>query len=162
MNRWMAVLLSLVCSVCAYGQQRPAAPSASTGQTDTFAKLENDFTAAIQHKDKAALEGALAPDFTMTFSFAPDQSLDRDTYLQGALTLYNLKSFAIRGLRVRQIGDVAIVSSVYQQQAEMNGNDRGSEFFVTDVWTHKGDRWLLSARYSSKVEGPPGAAPPKP
>jgi len=82
--------------------------------------------------------------------FSPEL-LSQD-WLHTALGAYHVHSYTFCDLQVRRLGDVAVVSSIYSQQADGGGIDRNTEFFITDAWSRQGEPWKVAARYSSKVE----------
>jgi len=70
--------------------------------------------------------------------FSPEL-LSQD-WLHTALGAYHVHSYTFCDLQVRRLGDVAVVSSIYSQQADGGGIDRNSEFFITDAWSARASR----------------------
>jgi hypothetical protein len=110
------------------------------------------------NQDRAVLEDSLAPDFALIVSANPEQPMERDRWL-ATCDVYRCSSFAYRGVQVRQLAEgIAVMSSVADQQASLNGVDRSGSFFLTDVWRLEADgQWRVCARYSSHPE-PAGAS----
>ena len=118
-----------------------------------FKALEEQWSSAIKAQDRAKLEDFLRPEYTLTVAFADQLAVvDRASWLQNATTGYVIHDFRFEEISVREYGDVAVVTSRYAQKATVAGRDRSGEFFLTDVWVKTGDRWQVSARYSSRPE----------
>jgi hypothetical protein len=123
----------------------------------TFSNLENTFARAYQEKDFTALKALLAPDYTLTVSARPGNPVTRPQWL-ALLPNYNVRSFAIHDVQVRCLHmsgvkcDLAAVSSVNKQQADVGGQDRSGEFFIVDIWANHKSHWVVLSRYSGRTE----------
>ena|SRR5947209_14348723 len=136
----------------------PLAPKimTATRQVTLFTGLEKQLLAGIQKKDQAALKGLLADDFEI---WMPNgDAIATEDWLPGVLGKFNLKSFRISQMSVRDFGDTAIVKFMRSQKADFQGKDESGEYFVVDVWRKAGDSWQLSDRYVSKT-GSAGSNP---
>ena len=103
-------------------------------------------------QDLAAIEQILAPNYTLTISSMPARPVTREQWI-AMLPRYTAEEFEYRDMRVRQFGDVAVVSSIGRAiGAKVNGADRSFPFFLTDVWEKRDGRWQVVARYSSMPE----------
>jgi len=124
----------------------------------TVLTRSNRWMQAWVNQDRAALEDSLAPDFALTVSANPTQPMHRDRWL-ATCDIYTCTSFAYRDVEVRELAPgLAVMSSVADQQASLNGVDRSGSFFLTDVWRLEPDgAWRVCARYSSHPE-PAGAS----
>lgn len=108
--------------------------------------------------DRSALEEILAPEFALIVSGRPRELFPRDAWLQAALGGYTATAFRYRDMQVRVFTDVAVVSSIGEQQATAFGQDRSGTFFLTDVWCRRNGTWQVIARYSSHPEPASSAA----
>jgi hypothetical protein len=123
----------------------------------TFSNLENTFARAYQQKDFPALKALLAPEYTLTVSARPGNPVTRPQWL-ALLPNYNVRSFAIHDVQVRCLHmsegkcDLAAVSSVNKQQADVGGQDRSGEFFIVDIWANHKSHWVVLSRYSGRTE----------
>src|SRR5262245_12702242 len=114
-----------------------------------FQQLETRWADAIQRQDQKQLDEIfLAPDYALRISDDPARKIARADWL-ATMPTSTSRSFSIRDLQVRSFGEVAVVSHVLAQQADVNGVDRSGDFFVVDVWSRMGNDWKVSARYSS-------------
>ena len=129
----------------------------------TFTTLENTLARGYQEKNISVLEALLAPEYTLTVSARPSDPIPRSEWL-ALLPKYNVRRFEIRGIQVRcfQIArdgrcELAGVSSINKQDADVGGQDRSGEFFILDIWAQRGGKWMVLSRYSGRTE----AAVPK-
>ena len=116
---------------------------------ELFAKLERDWTQAVQKKDKAALDAILAPEFTLRTSENPENLTPRTVWIQNVLTSYDVRSSSQRSMVIRAFLGVAVVSFVQSEQATVNGKDRSGDYFIVDLWKANHDKWKVAARYMS-------------
>ena len=107
--------------------------------------------------DRAILEDSLAQDFTLIVSAFPTRPMARQTWL-ATCDRYRCSRFAYRDVQVRAIGEgLAVMSSIVEQEAELDGHDRSGAFWLTDLWRLESDgAWRVFARFSSYPE--PGRA----
>jgi len=129
--------------------------------TDISAIIEdrsNRWMQAWVNQDCATLEDSLASDFALIVSAMPERRMDRALWLATCDT-YRCTSFRSRDVQVRELAPgIAVMSSIAEQQAAMNGVDRSGAFFLTDVWRREADGlWRVCARYSAHPE-PAGAS----
>ena len=107
--------------------------------------------------DRATLERILAPEFALIVSSRAESRMERAAWLRTAGTEYTCEEFRYDGMKLRDFGDVVVVSSLATQRATAFGQDRSGTFFLTDVWRMGADgAWQVIARYSSYPE--PGTA----
>ena len=127
----------------------------------TIEELSDRWMQAWVRKDRAVLEESMAPDFALIVSASPTQRLDRADWLATACTRYTCTEFRYRDVQVRDLGAVAVMSSIAEFSAAIDGMPRNGPMFLTDVWRRGSDgRWQVCARYSSHPEpgGDSGAA----
>ena len=107
--------------------------------------------------DRAVLEDSLAQDFTLTVSAFPTRPMTRQAWL-ATCDRYRCSRFAYRDVQVRAIADgIAVMSSIAEQEAELDGHDRSGAFWLTDLWRREEDgTWRVFARFSGYPE--PGRA----
>jgi ketosteroid isomerase-like protein len=122
----------------------------------TIAQLSDRWMQAWVARDRAVLEEMLAPDFALVVSATPTRRLERADWLATACSRYTCSQFAYRDVQVRDLGPVAVMSSIAEFTAEIDGIARNGPLFLVDVWRRDdGDRWQVCARYSAHPE-PPG------
>lgn len=139
------------------------APSVSLGQDSQqlikdFTERENIFARAYQTKNIKQLESILAPEYALTVSARPNDPMQRADWL-ALIPRYNVQHFEIRGVQARCLREtrpgtceLAAVSSINTQKADVGGQDRSGEFFIVDIWSYRGGVWMVSARYSGRTE----------
>lgn len=123
-----------------------------------FSELENTFARGYQEKNHSILEELLAPEYALTLSARPAVPVSRSEWL-ALLPSYNVRSFEIRDIQVRCLHisasgkcELAAVSSINKQEADVGGQDRSGEFFIVDIWAHRNDKWVVLSRYSGRTE----------
>jgi len=123
-----------------------------------FSDLENTFARGYQEKNNSVLEELLAPEYALTISARPAAPVSRSEWL-AILPNYNVRSFEIRDIQVRCLQlsalgkcELAAVSSINKQEADVGGQDRSGEFFIVDIWAHRNDKWVVLSRYSGRTE----------
>jgi hypothetical protein len=121
----------------------------ATRSVSLYLERERTLAAALDRRDRAAVEGLLADDFTARTPASPD-ALDREPWLRAALG-GRARESRVRDLTVREEGDVAIVSFLLDGGATTQ--------FVVDVW--KPSTGKLLARHVSVGTSAP-AAPRRP
>ena len=121
--------------------------------TDEVEAAANEWMQAWVRSDVAVLESSLAPDYALIVSATPSQQLDRANWLGTACTRYRATVFKYRDVHVRDLGGgIAVMSSIAEFQAEIDGTPRNGPLFIVDVWRRMDGRWRVCARYSSNPE----------
>lgn len=123
-----------------------------------FTERENLFARAYQTRNVEQLERILAPEYALTVSARPDAPMQRADWL-ALLPQYNVRHFEISGVQVRCLREtkpgtceLAAVSSINSQKADVGGQDRSGKFFIVDLWSYRSGVWMVSARYSGRTE----------
>ena len=103
--------------------------------------------------DANTLDESLAPDFALIVSATPEKRLDRASWLSTACSRYRASEFRYRDVQVRELGsELAVMSSVAEFTAEIDGAPRNGPLFIVDIWRRMDGRWRVCARYSSIPE----------
>jgi len=124
-----------------------------SGLTQVILNLSTRWMQAWIDLDYAVLESAMAPDFALIVSAFPAKQMERATWL-ATCQRYRCSEFHYGEVQVRQLSeDIAVMSSIAEQRAELDGIDRSGRFWLTDVWRRHGDgEWRVCARYSAFPE----------
>jgi hypothetical protein len=155
---FLAVMLVVSCPL--HGQREKkeqATPAAQRAASDArsfmelFTKLERDWMLAVQHKDRAALDSLLAPEFIERTASDPEHPVSRADWIGRALKDCDLKSFEIRNLVIRSFLENAVVSFEERQQITVGGADRSGRYFIVEVWVGNTGRWQAVVRFSSWI-----------
>ena len=157
---YFSILIFALSATAQEPVKPPIAPKimTSTRQVTLFTGLEKQLLAGVQKKDESTLKELLADDFEI---WMPNgDAIASEDWLPSILGKFNLKSFRISQMSVRDFGDTAVVKFMRSQKADFQGKDDSGEYFVVDVWRKAGDSWKLSDRYVSKVSTVPST--PKP
>ena len=129
--------------------ERPASEARSF--MELFTKLERDWILAMQHKDKAALDNILAPEFIVRSSADPERPVLRTDWMQEVLSKWEVRSYSHHAMAIRAFAAEAIVSFLQTQQATIDGKDRSGDYFVVDLWVVNHGNWQVAARYLAPV-----------
>jgi hypothetical protein len=109
---------------------------------------------AVRDRDRAVLEATLAAEFRLTSS-RTDAWVNRERWIELALTAVELRSFAIEELEASVVDAAAVVWLRASQVARVGPDDWSERFMLTDVWVERDGRWQVLTRHSSQ---PPTAA----
>jgi len=131
-----------------------------------FSDIEERLTAAMLHKDEAALSKLLSQDFEQWTPAPPGDPIPREEWLHNVLTAFTLDSFRLSQIAVRTVDKSELVSFVLSRKAVCVGRDCGGNVFVVDLWQEQrnGTAQLL-VRYISLDQGrlqQPPQPPPRP
>ncbi|HEV2567491.1 nuclear transport factor 2 family protein [Sphingomonas sp.] len=113
-------------------------------------KLEQDYARALVSKDMAFLRAFYAPDWrggNWLGFFTKSTLLKR---LQDRR--YVIKSMKVRDLRVKVMGDVAVVQGVDEEITSMSGRDTSGLWGFTDVFARRGGRWVAVASQTTRID----------
>jgi hypothetical protein len=88
-------------------------------------------------QDLAALDGFLAPDFTLVIGNAPGACVSHGEWL-AMVPRYVCTRFAYHDVQLRALDDLVVMSAISEQQASVDGVGRSGRFFVTDAWRRAG------------------------
>jgi hypothetical protein len=130
--------------------------------TDVAAAIEQRSNRWMQgwvQKNGRVLEDSLAPDFSLIVSANPKVQLNRESWLASATSRYTCSAFRYRDIQVRTISEeVAVMSSIAEFTANIDGVPRNGPMFITDVWRQELDgSWQVCSRYTAHPE-PSGAS----
>ena len=151
------LLIGAMAFACLAGAPANAQPgggpprgAAATRSVSLYLDRERALAEAIDQRDREAVSGLLADDFSARSPASPDP-LDRESWLRAALA-GRARDSRVRDLAVREEGDIAVVSFLLDL-----GAGRGARTqFVVDVW--KASTGRLLARHIAAATG----APPPP
>ena len=116
-----------------------------------FERIERELMGAVQRRDRAWLENALAPEFTLTTGRPGAEVRGRSEWLDVTEREYAIDHFAFEALAVQDYGDVVVVRSRYRQRGRMGAEDRTAAYRMTDVWVRRDARWQLAARHATAL-----------
>ena len=113
---------------------------------EVLTRLNADYITSVQKGDVNRFKEILADDFLCSM---PDGTLlDRATFLQLTAQPVTIRNLQAHDVRVRLMGDVAIVHAA---TSFTTADGRESAGRYTDVWARRGGRWLaVSAHVTRK------------
>jgi len=111
-------------------------------------KLENQWNAAYQRGDVAAMDSMLADDFVITLEDGSTFSKLGYIAHSGSSTVH-VEISEMSDLKVRMHGKVAVVTGVYHEKGEDKGKAYEYRDRFTDVWMNNGHGWrVIVSHYS--------------
>ena len=154
MRLFLSGLLMVMIAACASpAQQTTRRVVTRTRLQVLFSDLESQWLTAVQHNDKAALDGLLTDEFTVWSSKPPGDPMPREEW-QAEAFAHPPQSFQLRQMAVRAVSaNIAIASFRLAETMGSGAQARRESYFVVDVWNKvgKGDEWRCSDRYLSRV-----------
>ena len=125
-------------------------PADSARDEAELIRLEEDYAKALIGKDRAFLMRFYAPDWRggnwMGF-------WSKSTMLKSVLNeRYLVRSMKLRDLKVRVIGDVAIVQGVDDEVTSLGGKDTSGKWAFTDIFARRGGVWVAVASHTSEIK----------
>ena len=115
---------------------------------DTLQRLSMEWMDAVAHKDRAALERLLAPDFQLVSVGDVRGGVGRAQWLENALRM-DWQNRGYSGVRIEINGDVGIVTSNYTFRVDPGKWKPAitATSPVVDVWVRRGGRWQIQRRH---------------
>lgn len=112
-------------------------------------RLEREYARALMEKDREFLVRFYASDWRggnwMGF-------WSKSTMIKSVLDArYVIKSMNVRDLKVRLMGDVAIVQGVDEEVTTVDGKDTSGKWAFTDVFHRRDGQWVAVASHTSEI-----------
>ena len=119
--------------------------------------LAQQWMDAWMARDRAALEGFLAPEFALVGAAFPGRSTEREAWLEIALSDYRAESCTFADPLVRPVASgppgVAAMNAVWTQVARYGGNDLSGRYWIADLWREGGPfGWQVVLRSSAALD----------
>ncbi len=116
---------------------------------------EKSFANAIKSQDTMQAKKFLADTYFLAIGVQgmPFQIVSREHWLSG-LKDYVTESFSIDEINVNIYGNTAVAILMYSQKATVRGQDRSTQFMLTDIWLKGEKGWMIAERHSSRPEIP--------
>jgi ketosteroid isomerase-like protein len=120
--------------------------AATASDVDVLRDLNGHYIRSVVHADVAKFTELLADDFLCT---NPDGSLiDKPQFLKQTAVPVSFTDFDVDDLRIRVLGDVAIVHGRTRFALKDGRRGRGQ---YTDVWEKRQGRWLAVSAHVTRV-----------
>jgi ketosteroid isomerase-like protein len=120
--------------------------TATASEVEVLRDLNSQYIHSVVHSDVARFTEILADDFLCT---NPDGSLiDKPQFLRQTAVPVSFTDFDVDDLRIRVLGDVAIVHGGTRFALKDGRRGRGQ---YTDVWEKRQGRWLAVSAHVTRV-----------
>jgi ketosteroid isomerase-like protein len=130
----------------------PAAPNAEVQLT----KIEHEWADAYVKRDPSFVQRLAADDFIF---IGPDgNSVGKTDYVKGMTGPTVFTAFEISEIKVRTVGDVAIVTGTASITAKTGDKDESGKYAFTDVFAKKAGEWKAISSQATLVKA---TEPPK-
>jgi ketosteroid isomerase-like protein len=118
----------------------------TASEVDALRDLNGHYIHSVVHSDVARFTEILAEDFLCT---NPDGSLvDKPQFLRQTAVPVSFTDFDVDDLRIRVLGDVAIIHGKTRFALKDGRRGRGQ---YTDVWEKRQGRWLAVSAHVTRV-----------
>src|ERR1700730_1118081 len=112
---------------------------------DALTALNHDYIHSVRHGDVQRFDEILAEDFLCS---NPDGSLvDKNQFLVQTARPVTVSSLAAQDVRVRLLGDVAIIHA-RTSYTTADGEQRNGRY--TDVWARRNGEWLAVSAHVTR------------
>jgi ketosteroid isomerase-like protein len=112
---------------------------------DVLTALNRDYIHSVQHGDVRRFDEILAEDFLCS---NPDGSLvDKQQFLAQTARPVTISSLAVEDVKLRIIGDVAIIHA-RTSYITADGGQRNGRY--TDVWARRDGKWLAASAHVTR------------
>lgn len=151
-QQWLAGAFAVIVMAPGLGPGAPARAAPSADEAELI-RLEEDYARALVNKDRAFLMAFYAPDWRggNWLGF-----WTKSTMLRSLLDeRYVVRSMKLRDLKVRVMGDIAIVQGVDDEVTSMRGRDTSGRWGFTDVFARRGGRWVAISSQTTRIEPEP-------
>jgi len=116
------------------------------GHLHALTALNTTYVDCVVAADAQRFDTILAPDFVCS---NPDGTLiDRSEFLQRTRSSSRLQSMDIDDVRIRVLGDVAVI---HARTSYTLGDGRQGSGRYTDVWALRDGRWLAVAAHVTRL-----------
>jgi len=122
--------------------------SAETDRQE-LARLEQEWMAVMQARDRERLEELVADGFRFTAIHLHPEPMTREQWMGAAMEGYTITTFAFEEMEIDLFGDTAVIHARYSQIASYGTVNLSNVFRLTDVWARTNGHWQVVARHSS-------------
>ncbi len=142
------LLLALATYSPAFAQM-PAKPQGG-GDEQIIIRMENDWATALVMRDMAVIDRLEAPEYMFTDQ---DGSLSSKAQVDAEIKsgAVAIGSFKIDDLKVKILGDTAVVYGLETENSTYKGADTSGQYRFTDVFVKRNGTWSAVATHTSKV-----------
>jgi ketosteroid isomerase-like protein len=142
-----SLLLAISCSA---GLLAAVPAAAAANDEATLKAIEVKWGQALLKGDAATVNGLTAPEWTIQSS-TPKPISRADAAKDMTSGRQKFTSYAVRDMRVRVMGDVAVVMGYDDEKSSYDGKDTSGTYSFTDVFQRRGGKWLAVATQVGKV-----------
>jgi ketosteroid isomerase-like protein len=122
-------------------------PASTTSDLDALTALNDLYIRCVVQRDAATFDTILAADFLCSNS---DGTLvDKPAFLRQTTAARRLTSMEVRDVRIRVLGDTAIIHGETQYRFADGSPGRGR---YTDVWSRRDGGWVAVSAHVTRID----------
>ncbi len=126
-----------------------AGAQSANGAERAVARAEQEWTDAIAKKEVKTIDRLVADDFVETTAYG--MRLTKSAHLaQVRNGVYDVQSVRLENVRVRILGNVAIVTYAQIEQSRYNGRDNSGRYLYMDVFAKRRNAWQVVAEQATR------------
>jgi ketosteroid isomerase-like protein len=157
MKRSLVVALGLALSAVAFAAEKNTSPSSPASDEAVILKIEQDWADALVKADVAAIEKFVAEDWIVTDPEGMIVTRAQETADLKSGTV-KFESFHNDELKVRVVGDTAVVHGLETEKSSFRGKDSSGQYRFTDTFVKRNGQWQCVATHLSRVVAPAATA----
>jgi hypothetical protein len=101
----------------------------------------------VRKQDDTTLDRIMANDFIHTTSNLPGIKSTKAQFIEvSILPTTRMGSFSMGQVTVQLVGDTAVVTALYSQKVRQGELNLSGDYFITDIWVRRNNRWQVVAR----------------
>ena len=141
-----ALILSLsVLILTSFCNQASLGAPIGVPQEPQLVALTDEWTNAINAKDRSKLEVLMAPNFTL-HAWDNSWSVDRSSWMKNLMERYHLDEYHHSAIVARIYGDTADVTSKWYWRGIRDNKSFEEHGYVLDVWRQNSGTWQVLDR----------------
>lgn len=149
LTRLLLVIASVVVPVLISASR----PVRASTDAEFIGFLEEAWVNAILQKDIGVLDRVMADDFTGV-SPNGEPYIKAEAIADIRSGFYAVDRMDLENLKVRVLGDFAIVTYYQNEKSTLGKEDRSGRYIFTDVWVNRSDDWKVISSHGTPVELP--------
>lgn len=158
MHPRLGLVLLLACPTSLLAQTAAFLPETDPLYREVLG-LENRMMTAFAAGDRGTLDRIIGDEFILTSATSSGDLIGKVGYIAEGIRMIVVESFRFHDVRVRRIGDLALVYSRIDWRSSWNGKPWNADFLLTDVWLRRHGAWQIVSRHSSYPGSTPGGGP---
>jgi ketosteroid isomerase-like protein len=142
-------IVILILGTLAFGQTPQAASGSNSTVSKTLEDTERAWLNAEKNHDAAVFDKIVADDWS---AIGPDGKSQTKAERAAEIKSLNMTSATMGEMKVRVLGDTAVVTGSDDETAVENGKSSTSHYVWTDVFVRRNGRWVAVASQTAEIK----------